>query len=69
MEQKLTKTQLATQRAVELFGTQIALAQAIGVTQSTISRWLSGDSVPTAEPLIRLESRSDRKIRVQDFFE
>ena len=69
MEHKLTKTQLATSRAVGLFGTQMALAQAIGVTQSTISRWLSGDSVPTCEPLLKLEMKSDRKIRVQDFFE
>jgi transcriptional regulator with XRE-family HTH domain len=35
-------------------GAQKALAQAFGVAQQSVSQWLTGDSVPTAENALRL---------------
>jgi DNA-binding transcriptional regulator YdaS (Cro superfamily) len=50
----------AIERAIKCFGSQAAMASALGVTQPTISEWLRGErKVPTKRcPVIERETRA-----------
>lgn len=51
---------------------QVELAQAIGVTEETVSRWVNGHKVPSSTNLLAtlafLQAR-DRKITIRDLTE
>jgi DNA-binding transcriptional regulator YdaS (Cro superfamily) len=45
----------AIERAIKCFGSQVAMASALGVKQPTISEWLRGDRRVPAEHCPRIE--------------
>jgi len=59
----------AIERAIKCFGSQAALASALGVKQPTVSEWLRGDRQVPAErcPLIERETRRlGQEVRCED---
>lgn len=50
---------------IKHFGSQVAVAHAIGVTQPTISNWKSRGSIPKLQQL-RIEHITGGKLRAKD---
>jgi DNA-binding transcriptional regulator YiaG len=46
-----TKTVITKEQAVSLFGTQSALAEALGITKGAVSQWRDGEPIPEAQAL------------------
>jgi DNA-binding transcriptional regulator YdaS (Cro superfamily) len=42
---------LSKERAVKLFGTQAALAKALGITRSAVAQWLPGQPIPEIQAM------------------
>jgi len=45
------KTVITKEQAVALFGSQIALAKALGITKGAVSQWRDGEPIPEAQAL------------------
>ncbi len=58
----------ALQRSVAILGTQAAVAEAVGVNQSTVSRWLKGqvDWIPWTMPQA-LETATSGQVKREEF--
>ncbi|WP_027697221.1 transcriptional regulator [Vibrio litoralis] len=54
------------QKAIKHFGTQQKLATAIGVSQASIHKWLSGGSRPTAENAMKIERATHSAILAKE---
>jgi DNA-binding transcriptional regulator YdaS (Cro superfamily) len=50
------------QQLVDFFGSQVAAAQALGVTQPTLSNWKARGSIPKLQQL-RIEHATKGKLR------
>lgn len=57
-------------RIIRLFGGQVPMAAALGVTQSTISRWNTNNLIPARHQIHVLETARARGIDLKpdDFF-
>ena len=53
-------------RAIECFGSQAAMASALGVKQPTISEWLRGERRVPAERCPEIERATGGKVRCED---
>jgi DNA-binding transcriptional regulator YdaS (Cro superfamily) len=51
----MNSTQKAVQRAVDLLGSQSALAKAVGKSQPAIYKWTHGKALPTWQSAIAIE--------------
>lgn len=55
------------ERAIEVTGgTQEALAEALGVSQTTVSKWLNGRARPSIAHAMRLEQATDGYIKAAE---
>lgn len=55
-----SKFQITVERAIELFGTPLALAEALGIERSNVYMWESGKPIPDKHALrIRYELKPE----------
>lgn len=55
----------ALQRAIEVVGTQVALAAAIGVTAQAVNQWLTKGRIP-AERVLEIERATEGRVSRHD---
>jgi DNA-binding transcriptional regulator YdaS (Cro superfamily) len=58
----MNSTQKAVQRAVDLLGSQSALARAVGKSQPAIYKWTHGKSLPTWQNAIAIERATGGRV-------
>ena len=68
MPNKTTASERLTKYASRRGMTQEKLASILGVTQETISRWMSGNSTPRLEMAVRIQDLTKR-VRPRDWFD
>ena len=56
----------AVQTAIDCYGSQVAMAAALGVKQPTISEWLRGCRRVPAERCLQIEGGTGGKVRCED---
>lgn len=54
--------------AIECVGTQAKLAEACGVTQQAVQRWLNGGGI-SAEYLLKIESATNGQVTIREICE
>lgn len=47
--------------------TQVEMGKMIGVTDSCVSRYESGDTTPSPEKIVRIETITGGKVQLRDF--
>lgn len=57
---------MCIQSAVSLFGTQAALAEALGVSSMAVSKWMSGKARVTAERAVDIERVTGARVTRYD---
>lgn len=62
----MNQTASATIKAVGVFGCQSKLAEAIGVTQQSISNWINGKSKPTVKAARAIEYVTNKMVTKED---
>ncbi|HGO5814496.1 TPA: transcriptional regulator [Mannheimia haemolytica] len=55
-------------KAIEIVGTQTKLAEACGVSQQAVQRWLSGGGI-SAEHLLKIESATNGQVTIREICE
>ena len=67
MDQKQIKqSQQAVEKAIEYFGTQEKLASVLGVSQSTISKWLTNLKQISFKSAYKIDELTNGKITIHD---
>ncbi|ABD90587.1 TPA: helix-turn-helix domain-containing protein [Mannheimia haemolytica] len=56
------------QKAIELVGTQTKLAEACGVSQPTVLKWLNGGGI-SAEYLLKIEAATNGQVTIREICE
>ncbi|WP_431831746.1 Cro/CI family transcriptional regulator [Actinobacillus genomosp. 2] len=55
-------------KAVDIVGTQTKLAEACGVSQQAVQRWVSGGGI-SAEYLLKIEQATEGKVTIREICE
>ncbi|CDF98643.1 transcriptional regulator [Avibacterium paragallinarum] len=53
-------------KAINVLGTQQLLAEACGVSQNAVSKWLNGGSAISLENALRIEKATQGKVKAED---
>lgn len=53
--------------AIKTLGSQVKVANACGVSQNAVSKWLNGSSKVSLEHALKLEKVTNGKVRAEDF--
>lgn len=56
------------EKAIEICGSQSALARACGVSQPTVNLWLNGGGI-SAEYLLKIESATNGQVTIREICE
>lgn len=56
------------QKAVEICGSQTALAAACGVSQPSVTKWLNGGGI-SAEYLLKIEAATNEQVTIREICE
>lgn len=55
-------------KAIEICGSQVALAKACGVTHQAVKKWLNGRGI-SAEYLLKIESATNGQVTIREICE
>lgn len=54
-------------KAIKELGSQVALANACGVSQNAISKWLNGSAKVSLENALKIEKATSQKVKAEEF--
>lgn len=54
-------------KAIKELGSQMAVANACGVSQNAISKWLNGSSKVSLENALKIEKATKQKVKAEEF--